>query len=171
MKLTKGIKTAVIVAIIDDVQQQDYKQQAQDLARKFFTAKLPPSVAKIAKSEHVKRLDNRYFTVKIQSPTYNNIHVCIPGGSEEDKLTEAELIQVQDLLRQDAEQDSKISELRQGLELSFAGLQTRAAFVKAFPEFEKYLPAEPDRILGTGLISTAVVTSLMEAGWPKGETS
>lgn len=166
MRLTKGIKAALVRAILDDVPSVDYKQQAEDLARKALEQRMPNDVLRFAK-KYPDRVHDGYFSFK-SGDGYGAVRVavCIPGATSQDSLDGDAKQPIRELLVKAELQEGQHDALERSLRLALEGIHTRQSFVDAYPEFAKYLPEEPEKIRHV-LVTTGLVDALTAAGWPK----
>lgn len=166
MILTKRVKEAVVKHIMQDVPKVDYRGQAEAKLRAAIKAAMPKEVADFAAGQHANRLEANIKRV-VRPIGRSDLAIAVRGyNSSDDKIPDEALREVTELLVQNEQQDDMLEELNGKLTSAFASIRTRKQAVTAFPEFEKYLPAEDDKLANLPT-TTGVVTSLMQAGWPK----
>jgi hypothetical protein len=168
MRLTTYHKQATVNAIMNDTPMVDYNERARKLVDGALFKDAPKEV------QHLYKTDPRWLACT---------QVLVPGGlgplptrlvsPETDKsVVQTEYPEVWSALVIDAklalDQTAKRRELRDKLRDAFAGINTRKQALAAFPEFEKYLPADTDVKANRSLPAiSGLVTDLMNAGWPK----
>lgn len=164
MKLSNYVKDAVISAIMQDVPQVDYSRQAEKMFRDALYAVLPDAVKALLSTPEGYRLDSG--RVVLPSPVTDSIWVRGAVEKDGEKVSEATRNEVHRLMDLHYKQKKERTALRNKLRNGIYGVNTRAQFIKTFPEFEKYMPAAPEKPSSNLPVDTTVVSSLMQAGWP-----
>jgi len=162
------MKEAFVRAVIDDVPTENYKAQGLELVQKFLITKMPTKIKAVYDD---KALRNEYLLSHIHRvfDSNNARYFAHAYGPEinRDKYPEELIKKLNVLAEKYAEQAEKIKHLKLQLKGLVNSVTTRAQLVKAAPELEKYLPAEPEKTRQLP-VATGVITNLVEAGWPKG---
>lgn len=166
MNLSKSVKEAIIKHIMQDVPRVNYRQQAEAKFRAVILEAMPAPVREFAQSEHGSRLE-AYYTRISRPGSHPSLSVAVRGYKEHhDHIAPEKISEVVALLELAEKQDDDREALNDQLERSFAAIRTRKQAVTAFPEFERYMPEEPQKLANLP-IQTGVITSLMQAGWPQ----
>jgi len=165
MRLTKHMKQALVRAVLDDVPREDYVSEAKELVQAFLYSKMPEAVKAVyddreLRAEYLK-------TQSIRTSRFSGYSSMYGPEIETSKWPKTLLDKLDMLSAKEAAQREKIEKLEASLKGLVNGVTTRAQLVKAAPELEKYLPAEPEKTRQLP-VATGVITNLVEAGWPKG---
>lgn len=166
MRLTTSDRDAFVNAVMKDVPQIDYREQAYKLVRDYHLNKLPPEVRKA-----VKTLGEGWFkTNYVNLPSYLGSCYCITFDGATDSNPLAAVPELLELNEQAKVQDKARGELRRKVHGAIAGCATLKQAKDRLPEFEKYLPKDRDGHGTANLPAISnVVAELTKAGWPKGE--
>lgn len=158
MRLTNSLRDAFIDSVMEDVPQQDYRQQITDrvnLLHKQIMATLGIVPA------HFERLASNWLYIESM------------GFSARGLLQkENESIANDDICRGLYALYTKQKKDREALEQKLHGVvygcTTTQQLLEALPQFEKYIPAEPEKSRQLP-VTTGVVKAFKQAGWPKGK--
>lgn len=169
MKLTKSDRDAFVRAVMDDVPQVDYDEEAKKLAQAALLDAMPKKV-RAAYDAHPE-----YFKSKSVETPYHlrDLHVFgVPDSGGYGCLRTDSFIEVwaelQHLAERKDAQKEKLSRLREKLAAVIGGCSTLKQAQERLPEFIKYLPADRTGTGVSGLPVVAnVVADLTAAGWPK----
>ena len=160
MRLTNYIRDAFVTSVMDDVPRVNYHQQAEDLLRKSVIEELPLKVRAVwADTDTRGYLD----TISINC---HGLHLRVPGLEHRNSAPAAAVAELTRLDTLHKEQTQARLKLEEGLRAVAYGSTTRKSLVDKLPEFEKYLPKEDEKPSNLPALAN-IVTSFMEAGWPK----
>jgi len=160
--MNKSEKQAFVKAILADVPQVDYEDQARKLIEKAVYDAAPPEIkAVLAKPELHDYIEHRYRGTGLGGMRFYGMHQDlrmdnVKGLSELSKANEAQF--------------AALCNLETTLTAAIAGMKTRKQIAEAFPEFVKYLPAEQGKSTNLPAL-TNVVNQVKAAGWTKGKQS
>jgi len=167
MRLTKFDKEAFVRAVLDDVPQIDYNEQARKVAMADVIARLPQKIQDIWKDNNLRGFISCQRWLNMPGRLHGLTTPYADG--EQAPETEAQLKELAGLY--DAQCDS-LRKLETNLEGAIGACSTLKKAKEVLPEFEKYLPADRDGTGVSGLPAIAnLVSDLMQAGWPKGATA
>lgn len=165
MKLTVNDKAAFVRAVLADLPQVDYKEQAVKCITAAAIARFPEDLQAVAaKYPNAIRLTKLYLNpplYEVAVPTMGGNFAPIAANDTATRNKIAELTAA-----------SKAQEaVRDALELSLKGVIAACTTLKQaqerLSEFAKYLPAErAPKPLG-GLPVANIIADLTAAGWPK----
>lgn len=165
MKLTNTLRLAFVNAVIDDVPQVDYRELVQKRVDELTWAELPTKLKEVCSDPECRP----YLRFAQSSPVYAGYYTVwskYPHITNAISLKLEIDIEVLELIAADKEQNAKFEKLRDSL----TGLANSCSTVKQLadraPELAKYLPKEADPTKNLPVVSN-VITSLMQAGWPK----
>ncbi len=159
MKLTRTGKENFVNAVMADVPEIDYDEQAATLVMKKAVAKLPPEIQAIWNDATLRGF--------VRCDKYINSPGCLsdirvpPFDGELCNGTMNELHRLADL--KSNQRDAR-RELGYKLYSVIAGCNTVKQAQERLPEFIKYLPAEMNNTPGVPAICN-VVADLVQAGW------
>lgn len=159
MKLANNIRSAFVIAVMNDVPQVDYREQAQKLLIADAVAQLPPKIRAIYNDQSLRHFVQR----KQEYALHQYIHVPGPEYARSEAVAArlAELLQLHD------DQDAKRAELRNQIRAIADTSSTRKQLVDKLPEFEKYLPVDERAAARSLPLVANVVADFVKAGWPK----
>lgn len=167
--LTKATKATIIKAILADVPTVDYHSRIQALAEAAALVGAPESVFQLwaegpgTKARSWVKSTTVFFDVG--SPMYLSIRV--PDSSRDTR----DLLHMSPSLREAVEglrvQNMKMDSLKETLEAQFKLVRTYRQFKEAYPEFESYLPPEPDAPTRNLPAASNLLAKLVESGWPR----
>ena len=161
MKLTKSDREAFVQAVMDDVPQVDYDEQAKKHCIELCIERMPaPARAAYLDKESREYIETNYGWL----PNGLNGHSlpCRPGTHFSDAVLDK-------LAAEKEKQQAQYDDLRLKLKVTIDSCSTLKQAKERLPEFEKYLPADRD---GTGVSNLPAIANLVadltRAGWPKG---
>jgi len=155
--MNKLEKQAFVKAIMADVPQVDYESQIRKRVEKAVYDAAPPEIkAVLDKPELHKYLGPHSVYYSRENRALYTIGATSNFRCDCTTLDAAHV-----------EQARARKELETKLTSAIAGMTTRKQIATAFPEFEKYLPAEPAKSTNLPAL-TDVVNQVKAAGWPKG---
>lgn len=158
MRLTNNLRDAFISSVMEDVPRQDFRQQLNDrvnLLHKQIMATLG------IKPEHFERLASKWLYIESMS-------FSVRGLLEEENESIANDNICCDLYVLYTKQKENREALQQKLHGVVYGCTTTQQLLEALPQFEKYIPAEPEKSRQLP-VTTGVVKAFKQAGWPKGK--
>ena len=185
MKLSKKHREDFVEAVMSDVPSTNYPTQAEDRARQLYkqiaekvgVINLPHErlhmrscsiylvkhihSQKFARDRHEagwgwKEYDGYCFLcIGVPGLTNNEVEDSIEKDPEIQKLVDLFI-----------EEKAKHADLRQKITAVIAACSTLKQAKEALPEFEKYFPAEPEKIDRSLPVVGNLVTDLTKAGWP-----
>lgn len=164
MRLTKNDKKAFVRAVMDDVPQVDYNEQARKLVMDWAISIMPP-VVRQAYGEHPEYFENNYAGTPA-----GLFGAYVPVSEESRNIAKRDPEFWQQLVAlggKNKEQDTKIRELECKVRGIIESCSTLKTALERLPEFAKYLPADRDGGKITNLPVANTVTDLINAGWPK----
>lgn len=162
MKLTKTDREAFVRAVMDDVPQVDYDEQAKKLATSLALASIPKRIQDVYNDKEQRSYLSRPY-IGLPHPLqafYGPPHEGVEFyKNDELKALAAKL----------ADQNAAREALRLDITSMIAACSTLKQAEERLPEFAKYLPAERGSSGLANLPVANVVASLTKAGWPKGQ--
>ena len=167
MKLTKYHKDAFVRAVMNDIPEVDYREQADKYIRDEMFKRLPEVIR-----NNFKEIEPHLQVVHISTPyglrsTAVRGHFASYGFKEEPGHKEV----IDNLAQKSREQVKQREELEVKLNAMIAPVSTLKRALEVLPtEFHKYLPSETEKT-GTLMLPaiTGMVESLQALGWPKSE--
>lgn len=160
MRLTNYMREAFVRAAMNDVPWIDYIQQMRDVVQADLVEQMTPKQRAVYDDEEIRSfLEEEWVYTPPGAPS---CHVYAFGRT----ITTKAIGLLQDLITLNNEQAEIHGELRNTLTGVAKSVGSTDAPIKALPEFEKYLPAEPAKCTTLPALAN-VVTSFMQAGWPK----
>ena len=188
MKLTKKHREDFVEAVMSDVPTTDYATQAENSARYLYMQFAKKAGVSDLPSERLyMRSCDIYLSKHAQSHKFarngreegwawndNDRHcffsIGVPGLTKEEAEDSIEKDpEIQKLIDLFIEEQNKLADLRQKVTAAITACSTLKQAKEAFPEFEKYLPAEPGNVDRTLPVVGNLVADLTKAGWPAGE--
>lgn len=172
-RLNNDMRDAFIDSVMEDVPNIDYEEKILDAVNKAAHASLPPAVKKLLASEDTSGFVNREHVTL-------NRHDNIPDGgyvsfilpAADDKSLKKLALGVTDELRKAwAKQNDSRKSLRAKIRAVAYHCTTRKQLAEAFPEFERYLPADESQAMQNLPALANVVSDFVKAGWPKDKKS
>lgn len=188
MKLTKKHREDFVEAVMSDVPTTDYATQAENRARYLYMQFAKK--AGVINIPHVrlcmlscavylsKHSQSHKFALNGREEGWNwkdNDSYCffrigVPGLTIEEAVDSIEKDpEIQKLVSLFIEERNKLADLRQKVTAVITACSTLKQAKESFPEFEKYLPAEPGNVDRTLPVVGNLVADLAKAGWPAGE--
>lgn len=162
MRLTTSMRDAFVRAALDDVPEVDYNEQAAQLVRKIDIERLPPDVRKLAKNPALASfLAHSYRTVA-------GFHIMVHDADVVNNLPDDILARLTQMKAASSAQSETRRDLRTKLKGAAYSVGTRKALAELLPEFEKYLPTDPQQASRTVPALANIVADFTQAGWPKG---
>lgn len=171
MKLTNYHRTAFVSAVMQDVPEEPYKEQAQKLFKNAMDQLWKDQYG--AKNFELRKKlceDEVFCTHWYHTPFSTMCYHGLPDDYDmfQKKCPDA-CAEIQRLFELHKAQCEIHNNLETKLKAVAAACTTRKALAEALPEFEKYLPSEAPK--GASLPAVAnVVEDFVQAGWPKGQT-
>lgn len=163
MRLTKHDKDAFVRAVLDDVPNVDYSEQARKLAMKHLISLLPENVQQVYK-ENPEWIE----TASVRLPNYlQDFYGPALGYVSYDYFPDELKEQLHTLSDAAKEQSIVRNTLKDKVTGLINSVTTLKAALKNFPEFAKYLPADRDAAGTVNLPAANVIADLTNAGWPK----
>lgn len=168
MNLNKHHKQAFVRAVLDDVPQVDYKDQAHKLMTEAAIKKMPPKIKAIYEDKELRHyLESSSIYYRNYSLYVHGVPQRLHGESDIRRLGGDELVAALDEIKAlDSEQEIKIANIKMQLEATIENIRTLKQLRETFPELVKYMPEEATKT--ANLPGTNVVSALVQAGWPKG---
>ena len=183
MKLTKQHRADFVEAVMADVPEESYTTQVEDTVRKLWRV--------ILKREGLENIDAgrlnketvhvRYYThgeteeAVAEIPKddhkwdYSSRYICslrLHGITEEDVKEIVICPEITELVKKAAVQHNYRATLKTRISAVIAACSTLKQAKEALPEFEKYLPAEPEKVDRSLPVVGNLVAELTKAGWP-----
>jgi Nucleotide modification associated domain 5 len=165
MKLTKYDRQAFVKAVLADIPQIDYREQARKLIYEDSIDQLPKVLQDAARDEKAKsyiHTTSHYLSAFYNSFTVfgQRYHDYKPSDKIKTKLGE--------LIAAHEAQKEKLDAVEAKLTASIEACTTLKSAKERLPEFEKYLPADRTPEKGVYLPAVAnLVADLATLGWPK----
>lgn len=164
MKLNKYDREAFIRAVMDDVPEVSYDEQARKLVTTAFVSKLPPKIRASWNDPELRgfvKCDTYFHT----PGSLNSLSV-----PPVDFATPELKAQLHELAAKKDEQRKAREALENKVEAVISTCSTLKQAHEQVPEFAKYLPEDRDATGTANLPAIAnVVAELTKAGWPKGK--
>jgi hypothetical protein len=167
MKLTKYDRQAFVKAVMADIPQIDYREQARKLIYEDSIEQLPKNLQEPARDPKSKDLihNSTYYIPEFANSFFvfgHRYSSFKPSTKIAKKLEELEALH--------AEQQAKLNAVEGKLTASIEACTTLKTAKERLPEFEKYLPIDRTPEKGAYLPAVAnLVADLSTLGWPKGE--
>ena len=172
MKLNNTLRQAIASAICDAIPRIDYDEQLQKLVQDYFVRVAPPAVRDMYNNPqlrkylltHMVRLagaGHSYFSFYCVDPDRETYHYAIPD-------TEVQA-QVEALGDKNDEQANEIDQTSAKVKAAVASFNTTQALLKAYPEWEKYIPKESTTTANLPAHAN-LISDLVKLGWPEEET-
>jgi hypothetical protein len=166
MKLTNHDRAVFVRAVMDDVPQIDYNEQAQAIVEAAALRTLPADVAKL------------YGNKKLRGFLKTNVYYHTPGELRSVSipinvtLEPAEDLALEELAEGLGAQNALRAALKDKLLGAIHACSTLNVAKKMLPEFLQYLPQErqPNVADRSMPVVANVVADLVKAGWPKGKS-
>ena len=165
MRLTNSDRDAFIQAVIDDVPQTNYDEEARSKIQAWAVARIP-EVMRIAYEKHPAYFENRWHRTPGCLATVYAVSADNDTNIQEiDPAFYSELVELASLK---SEQQRRERELRQQLKGVIYSCTTLKKAEELLPEFKKYLPADRDGNTNRSMpVISNLVATLTQAGWPK----
>jgi hypothetical protein len=168
MRLTNLHREAFVRAVLADVPFIDYDEQMRAIIREDAINALPAAVRGIAREPLLEMfLNKEYYYGSAKTPS---VMIYAPDRDFY-KMSNGAAEKIRSLVELDGAQQKVRNDLREKLTASINACTTRKIALERMPEFEKYLPVDPE-VGGNGRYLPAIanlVTDLAAAGWPKGK--
>lgn len=162
MRLNTTHKKAFVNAVMADVPQVDYNDQIRQYV--FIAARqlMPDSIRTIWDDKDLRgwlRMDNTIM---------GGVSVVYPAQKAGPRLDRNTAVDdhIRRLAALNEEQHQRRQRLQAHLEASIVNIRTSDALKTAFPEFEKYIPAEEASSRNLPALAN-LVSEFVQAGWPK----
>lgn len=164
MKLTKFDRGAFVTACMDDVPKINYSEKIGKLVRDEVYNQMHTKIKAVYDDKNLRdMLGSQYVSVDHYSAYMH--------GARDFKMPADLAAQIDVLYGEMKEQNKRLGTLKEKLVAAIACCSTLKQARERLPEFEKYLPFNRDNAGTANLPAVAnLVTDLMAAGWPKGET-
>lgn len=159
-RLTNTLRQAFVAAVMQDVPQRNYSEEAREAAQAAVAKTLPPEVRAIWNNPQL-----RGYVATFQLSLGEAMYVQLPGSWNEDSKQVAKTA-TRDLVKAAIDQRVKLDALRQKLNAVANAHTTVEGLKKALPECTKYLPSIPPSPKSLPAIAT-LVSDLTACGWPK----
>lgn len=190
MKLSKKHREDFVEAVMSDVPSTNYPTQVEDRARLLYKQIAEKAgVSNIPRERLEMRGCNIYLYKHGQTHKFardgreagwtwkdNNgycffrigLHGLTQKEVEDSIEKDPEIQKLVDLF---IEEKNKHADLRQKVTAIIAACSTLKQAKEALPEFEKYLPAEPEKLDRSLPVVGNLVADLSKAGWPAKKTA
>jgi hypothetical protein len=168
MRLTNNLRDAILRTIMDDVPFIEYDEQIKELIQKRAVAKLPPLVKRVYDDAALRgylKLEQYSYQFDYQGVDFYGWFSHVGDKVE---LTDEDKFEITRLETLSNVQASVKNELRSKVSGILRGMTTTQAFVKALPEFEKYVPKDQEATKNLPALAN-LVSDFVKAGWPKGK--
>ncbi|MGG2044858.1 Nmad5 family putative nucleotide modification protein [Burkholderia gladioli] len=169
MRLSTHHREAFVRAVMDDVPQVDFDEQARVLVQKWATARLP------AKLRALQREFSDYFQHEsVWLPgSLNNVMCVTNTGSSDTAKRIKEDPDLHPLLNELSRAKTAQADARKVLRAKITSTIGMCSTLKQaherLPEFAKYLPSLDAPVDRTVPMVANLVADLTAAGWPKGK--
>lgn len=182
MKLTKQHREDFVQAVMADVPRIDYKTQVEDLVRKLWR-----EILKKEKLTDISEARLNRENVIVRYYTHDSTNKAVPEIPEGERhwnytsqvfcslrlhgLTEEEANfnkhpEIGELLKKLVDQVNQRHEMSKRIRAVIDACSTLKQAKEALPEFEKYLPKEPEKVDRSLPVVGNLVAELTKAGWP-----
>jgi len=174
MRLTKYQREAFVRAVLNDVPKIDYESAVRKLVSDDNIAHLPEKIKAVAIDPKTRDyLRSSYYHTSIFLGVRISVGTSIIEGSERNwKPSPAAAVKIQEMMKQWAEQQWRVTELEGKVSRAIWSVMTIKQAKATLPEFVKYLPEEPEKGKSPNLpapIIANLLADLSRAGWPKGK--
>lgn len=166
MQLSKYHKVLFVTQAMNDVPQRDFPELIrQEIKRQAEVIRKLHGLEKIDNT----RLNSTYPCAVFYQldRTIPNVSQCVYGLTHGEAEVISNSPEIAKLKQEYHTQFQQRNELRAKLAATLANCHTRKAVLEVLPEFEKYLPPEPDKLDRSVPVVANVVTAFVKAGWPK----
>lgn len=168
MKLSISLRNSIVRAVMADVPRVDYDDQIRELARQHAIKGLPPAVAKVYADPDLRA----YLSLTpatVGSRPYTCYVIGPSSGAEFVKHMEGIDDAVSALISKDNAQRQVLHEMRLKVRAAVYAHTTTKSLLKAYPEWEKYIPQDPSAVRTPNLPAPAnLISDLVKLGWPDG---
>jgi hypothetical protein len=143
MKMTMGMRDAIVGAIMLDIPRTDYTEQMRAVAMEWAISKMPPAVA----------------AIYAKTPEWIEKKHCWHSHREVPSMS------LPALGEKAAVQSARMGKLRHELTQTISAFSTVKKFTETFPELAKYAPAEAPPTSNLPVPVSEVIRHLKGAGW------
>lgn len=162
LRLNELMRNAFVRAVMDDVPQIDYEAQAESLVQAEAVSKMPEKVRQVYDDPALRRF--LFTSCFCTPPGLDNVYVY---GESLEELSEGSVKVLKTIAEKARAQTAERKVLLDKIRKVSRAYGTREALVKAMPEFEKYLPVNPETPSRLLPVVQNVVSDFVKAGWPK----
>lgn len=168
MKLTNNLRDAISRAICNDIPRTDYKEQIRTLVQAHYVKAAPREVQAVYKNPNLRGYLCKE-QVHIAGCGYNYLYCVTPDADTYDVVLPdtALMEQLQALTKLNDEQSAAIYEASQKVRATVSAFRTTQALLKAYPEWEKYIPKEDAPTVNLPAHAN-LISDLVKLGWPDG---
>lgn len=164
MRLTRSDKDAFVRAVMQDIPQINYSEQARAMVLEDSIAQLPPKVQAIARdkqlSQYLETSTHHRYAFGSSTVYTARGHHYTPMPATQEKL--------EAITKLSEEQEDRLKEARNKLAGAILPCATLKTALERLPEFEKYLPKQQEKSVYLPSIAN-LCADLITLGWPKGE--
>lgn len=173
MRLTNPLRNAFVHSVMNDVPQIDYDEEVTKILTEWAVSIMPPKVKAVWQDKELRDcIETFNFTQTLMDDEGGDVHVYghyIPALTDQHNGVPREIqLKIIELYKLDLEQRVVIRDLRKRVEAVAYSCTTTKGLLKAMPEFEKYIPKDPEGPTKGVPAVANLVTDLIKAGWPKG---
>lgn len=165
MKLTSSHRIAFVAAVLNDIPQIDYQQEAKKLVDAYFAARCHEDVVAFE-----KKYPGRIRQFYVAGPNHTSCHSAFVDCAQHNlDSSHPDLYAQLSVISADAEvQYTNIKAVREKLTASIKACSTVKHARERLPEFEKYLPFEAEPTKDLPAVAN-LVADLAKLGWPKSD--
>jgi hypothetical protein len=161
MKMTMGMRDAIVGAIMLDIPRTDYTEQMRAVAMEWAISKMPPAVAAIY-AKTPEWIEKKHCWHSHREVPSMSLPVLDRENLADERIIGAKLAA---LGEKAAVQSARMGKLRHELTQTISAFSTVKKFTETFPELAKYAPAEAPPTSNLPVPVSEVIRHLKGAGW------
>jgi hypothetical protein len=164
MRLTNTHREAFVRAVMNDVPQVDYDEQAQKLVNAWLDERCQNELGVSRKKLAESGWGENYYTY--MPGTLSNFYTTAPGERTFPEKLKAALTELSAQKSKQEEQYTKLTERLSGIVNSCTTIKKLR---EALPEFAAYMPDDTPVATKNLPAIANMVSEFVQAGWPKGK--
>jgi hypothetical protein len=164
MRITAYHKERFIENVKAEIPTKDYMEQARTMVQKAAVELLPPKL----KALYDEGIYANYFAKKFVYANNGHVYLNITVDNDAFELKGSLLKEVQDLLKLQGEQSTRMKGVETKLRAEIAHVHTDTKLKELYPELIKYMPAEVTSLTPNVPTASSIVSNLKDLGFPKG---
>ena len=161
MKLTNAMRDAFVRAVMDDVPSIDYEEQIRQIVQQTVYNAMPAKLKAVWDDEALRDCVGTHWMRIVDC-----MSVTVPYYPSYDDALKSVKETCEALHKLHHEQLDKRCDLKATLYGVVRGKTTTKALIEALPQFEKYVPKDPQVSRNVPALAN-VLEAFAAAGWPK----